>query len=102
MIASSPSGRPLVERDSYDEIAAGFTRGAPVVFSIERQGESRQVTIVPGTSTGWVPVAMVALILAAYLALAGLAARQSEGDVRATLLQLFALAVAFEFALPGG
>ena len=96
------AGRPLVERDSYDEIAAGFTRGAPVVFSIERQGESRQVTIVPGTSTSWVPVAMVALILAAYLALAGLAARQSEGDVRAALLQIFSLAVAFEFALPGG
>ncbi|QQR74680.1 MAG: diguanylate cyclase [Holophagales bacterium] len=98
----SIAGRPLAGRTTYDEIASEFAEGVPVTFAVGREAGPQVLPVTPGTPFEWGPVAMVVLILAAYLALAGLVARQPEGDIRALLLQLFSLAVAFEFALPTG
>lgn len=97
----SIAGRPLAGRTTYDEIASEFAEESGHVRG-QRNAGPQVLPRDAGDPFEWGPVAMVVLILAAYLALAGLAARQPEGDIRARLLQLFSLAVAFEFALPTG
>lgn len=93
------AGQPLGDWDRYDELARGFRAGEPVSFVVARGAGELELTVRPGMPMPWRPWVLNALIAIGYLALALLASRQRDSDLRARLLYLFALAVALEFAL---
>jgi diguanylate cyclase (GGDEF)-like protein len=84
----------------YRRAATSFRRGAPVAFTVRRDGTAQRVTVEPGVALAWEELLLNALSVLAYLAIALLAWRQREGDLRARLLFLFSVAVMVEFLLP--
>lgn len=97
----SVNGEVVDSVADYDRAAARFPLGQPIRYLIERQGGRLELSVRPGVPQAWSSLALNLALLAAYLAVAWLAGRQARtGDLRARLLELFAWAVAFEFALP--
>lgn len=84
----------------YDRAAALFASGEPVVYRVRRGDEGLEIAVRPGAPMEWGEIGLTALVLLAYLAVAWLVREQAESDLRARLLRLFTLAVAFEMAAP--
>jgi diguanylate cyclase (GGDEF)-like protein len=93
-------GTPIHEVLDYDQLADGFERDQRVRFALERRGERLELTAVVGVPRPALELTLNALLVASYIGLALLAILQWHEDVRARLLYLYALAVAFEYALP--
>jgi diguanylate cyclase (GGDEF)-like protein len=93
-------GQPIRQVLDYDGAATGFARGQRVLFAIERRGARLELPVVVGVAPPRLELALSALVVALYLALALLALVQWQEDGRARLLYAYALAVAFEYALP--
>lgn len=93
-------GLEMRELPDYDLAAARFEPGETVVYRVRRGEEELEVGIRPGTPMEWGEIALTALVLLAYLAIAWLVREQAESDLRARLLRLFTLAVALEMAAP--
>ncbi|HSM52072.1 MAG TPA: PDZ domain-containing protein, partial [Thermoanaerobaculia bacterium] len=87
-------GLEMRELPDYDLAAARFEPGETVVYRVRRGEEELEVGIRPGTPMEWGEIALTALVLLAYLAIAWLVREQAESDLRARLLRLFTLAVA--------
>ena len=78
-------------------------RGRPAPLVVERQGRPLGLTVVPGGDVdSWRPLAFSSVVALVYLALGLLALLQPTPDLRARLLALFSLSVAFELSLPLG
>jgi diguanylate cyclase (GGDEF)-like protein len=92
-------GHRLESLSDYRRVAAGFTRGWPAAFELERRGRRVRTEVRPGMPVPWGERLVNALSVLAYLAVALLALRQRD-DLRARLLALFALAVLVELLLP--
>ena len=93
-------GRPVASWQEYGHLTMGFREARSVVFELERDGRRLRTAVVPGAPVGWGRWLVNALSVLAYLALALLAVRQPEGDLRARLLALFSLAVLAELVIP--
>jgi diguanylate cyclase (GGDEF)-like protein len=94
-------GQALRSWTEFDTVAADFRAGEPERFTVERAGRKVDLVVRPGVPMAWWPFFLNALNALAYFALALLAMRQQDHDLRARLLFLFALAVTLEFLLPG-
>ena len=84
----------------YDRAAALFEAGGTVTYRVRRGEIEMEIAVRPGTPMAWGEIALTAMVLLAYLAIAWLVRGQAAGDLRARLLRLFTLAVAFEMAAP--
>ncbi|MCB1008117.1 MAG: diguanylate cyclase [Acidobacteria bacterium] len=93
-------GRTVATERDYDESAERFERGRQVVFSADRAGARLELPVTVGVPIPVAELVLNALVVLSYLALGLLALLQWREDLRARLLYGFALAVAFEFALP--
>jgi diguanylate cyclase (GGDEF)-like protein len=93
-------GQPVPGWRGYRQRAAGFRAGEGVDFAVLRGDQELHLTVRPGMPLHWQSLLVNALSVLAYLALALLALRQQEEDLRARLLCLFSLAVIAEFLLP--
>lgn len=93
-------GRPVRDVHDYDQSAQDFTRDQRVLFTVERAGARLDLPVVVGTPVPRLELTLNAVVVALHIALALLALMQWHDDLRARLLYLFAMAVAFEFALP--
>jgi diguanylate cyclase (GGDEF)-like protein len=96
----SVDGAPTPDESAYDRISARFAAGKTADFRVRRGGQTLDLAVAPGTPFEWRDVMVNAIGAIAYLGLALLALYQARGDLRARLLFLFALAVAFELANP--
>lgn len=93
-------GQTIAREADYDEIAEQFVRGREVIFSVDRAGTRLELPVVVGVALPVGELILNALVVLVYLSLGLVALLQWREDLRARLLYLFALAVAFEFALP--
>jgi diguanylate cyclase (GGDEF)-like protein len=101
-------GQPVRGQGDYQRAAGRLHRGRPARYRVLRQGNTFELTIVPGVSPSWTAftidgVTAVCFLLIAWLALSQASqASQSRGaaDLRARLLAAFSIAVAAELALP--
>lgn len=96
----SVNDEPIRTVEDYDRALLPLAPGDPIRFVLERDGESRQFTVRPGAPFPWPTyLSMVAPVLA-YLGLGLLCLMHWRQDLRARLLALLVLAIAFELALP--
>ena len=93
-------GQPVAGVLDYDRAAQGFARGQRVLFAIDRGGARADLPVVVGVPVPRLELLLNAVVVALHIALALLALVQWHEDVRARLVYFFALAVAFEYALP--
>jgi diguanylate cyclase (GGDEF)-like protein len=93
---------PLRRYTDYDDIAKGFGRGRAVTYHLLRAGTPVAVDVLPGMPTPWLRHLAMAVVVLGYLGLALLTLAQAQHDLRGTMLFFFAMAVAFELALPTG
>lgn len=94
------AGRPIAVVLDYDQQAERFERGRLVVFTIERGGVRRDVAVEVGVPLPRLELALNAVTVALFFALALLASLRWSHDLRARLLWAYSLAVALEYALP--
>jgi diguanylate cyclase (GGDEF)-like protein len=95
------AGHPIADESAYQKAALDLPKG-PVPFVVERAGERLTLQVTPGVPLDWGDWLLSTLLVLAYLALALIALRQQDQDLRARLLFLFSLAVVVEFVLPWG
>jgi diguanylate cyclase (GGDEF)-like protein len=93
-------GQRMRDVHDYDRIAQEFERGQRILFTVERDGVRLELPVVSGVAVPRLELALNAIVVALHIALALLALMQWQEDRRARLLYLFAMAVAFEYALP--
>ena len=94
------NGKAIADADGYQVAARSLPSAGKVPFLVERDGQRLLLQVRPGMPLGWRNWILNALGALAYLALALLALRQQDNDLRARLLLLFSTAVALELALP--
>ncbi|HEY2738705.1 MAG TPA: diguanylate cyclase [Thermoanaerobaculia bacterium] len=96
-------GRPMHDQGDYQRAAGRLHRGQPARYRVLRQGNTFELTIVPGVSPSWTAFSIDAVTVLCFLLIAWLSlsqASQSRADLRAHLLAAFSIAVAIELALP--
>ncbi|HXT20079.1 MAG TPA: PDZ domain-containing protein, partial [Thermoanaerobaculia bacterium] len=93
-------GKAIADAEGYQVAARNLRPAGKVPFLVERGGQRLVLGVRPGMPLEWKDWILAALGALAYLALALLALRQQENDLRARLLLLFSFAVALELALP--
>jgi diguanylate cyclase (GGDEF)-like protein len=98
----SVNGEPVRTLIDYDRQASRFERGKPIAYGIRRGSESLTVKVVPGRPFPWSSFLFDAVALFGYFGVGALAFVQRREDLRARLLFIFGIAVAFEMALPQG
>jgi diguanylate cyclase (GGDEF)-like protein len=94
------AGRAVHDQDSYRRATYAFRAGAPVPYVVQRGNQRVTLSVKPGRPLAWWPIVQNLLLVLAYLAVALLALRQQDSDLRARLLFLFACSVIAEFVLP--
>ena len=98
-------GQPVHDQGDYQRAAGRLRRGHPARYRVLRQGNTIELTILPGVSPSWTAftidgVTVLCFLLIAWLALSQTPANGGVADLRARLLAAFSIAVAAELALP--
>jgi diguanylate cyclase (GGDEF)-like protein len=94
-------GKAIADAEGYQIAARNLRPSGKVPFLVERGGQRIVVPVRPGMPLEWRNWILNALGALAYLALALIALRQQDNDLRSKLLLFFSFAVAIELALPG-
>lgn len=93
-------GMPVSGIRDYDRAMQDFEPGDSLVFTVERDGGMRQLTVKPGADFPWARYLSVLGPVVAYLALGLLCLLHWRQDLRARLLAILVLAIAIELAMP--
>jgi hypothetical protein len=93
-------GAPTGTEAAYDQQARFFSRGEPVGFDVERDGERLRVIVEPGLPFPWQRLLGDQLLALLYLTTGLLALRLGTGYLNSSLLFLFCGTVAIECLLP--
>ncbi len=94
------AGGKVGKVSDYDRAAQGFRRGRPVPFKVRRQGQELTLSVKPGMAPDWLSLVLNLVGALAYYLVALVSLRAPREDPRRPLLVLFAVAVAWELALP--
>ena len=93
-------GQPIRNESDYDQAALDFRRGERSSMAVDRDGRRLELEVRPGVPPPRLNLLLNLFVALAYGAVAIIAFSQAARDVRARLLTIFALAVAFEEVLP--
>lgn len=96
----SVNGRPVRDVQDYDRAVAPLEPGDDIRFVLELEGETHDVTVTPGTPFPWSSYISTLAPVLVYLALGLICLMHWRQDIRARLLSVLVLAIAFELALP--
>lgn len=94
------AGQPIGKVRDYDRATEGFRRGQATPFKVSRQGHELTLPLTPGMAPDWLSLALNLVGALTYFLVALVSLRAPREDPRRPLLVLFAVAVAWELALP--
>lgn len=93
-------GRNIEDAYDYEFLAASYVESRPVEIRVLRDGQTVQLTLVPGVPFDWWYFTATAFAAVLHLILAILILASRLEGVQATLLLTLLAAIAFEIALP--
>jgi hypothetical protein len=93
-------GTPILDEPSYDQAAANFARGRPVVFVVLRGGERGSVVLAPGTHTYLSDAMLEQTVVLAYIVLGLVVLFIGAGQLWARLVFWFSYLIAVEMTIP--
>ncbi len=99
-VVTALEGEPVWLRPQYSRVATDLVRGQPATYSIQRGSSHFDLVVQPGVGVNWSAVLLNDIAALAYLMLGLFVLWQRVDDLRARLITVFSLAVAFELAMP--